>query len=106
MGKSGHVPRLAESMEPGSASDMKRRGSPAVTQSQADEAKSLPIDLPGTFKLILPTGLSDGPRLHDRDLQLLQPGTLVEVLEIMVVADDKRVRAKIKSPSGWISLRS
>jgi len=60
------------------------------------------------YRLVCQTGVSDGPRLADKDIETLPEGTEVEVLEIRVMHADERVRARIKHKQApaWISVHS
>lgn len=64
-------------------------------------------DTPGMYAIVEETGVTPGLELcAERDLVTrLQAGALVEVLEVVVRDDQKRIRGYIKSPVvGWISL--
>merc|ERR1719375_473169 len=43
-------------------------------------------------------------RLGDSIIGRLQPGDEVMVVEIVGVSEDNRIRGRLESPSGWISL--
>jgi len=41
---------------------------------------------------------------RDPDIAELGVGCVVEIEEVLLCADDQRLRARIKDPAGWISL--
>lgn len=60
--------------------------------------------LPGKYRVIDECAVGSGMRLHTADIGELEPGAEVSVLEVAVCAEDRRVRGRIESPAGWISL--
>lgn len=69
-------------------------------------AGELVEDLPGTYR-ILADGTAMGPTLELGDVvQELPAGELVEVVEVAATADLRRMRGRLLSPPGWISIRS
>jgi len=60
---------------------------------------------PGRYRIIAPALLSSGMR-HDpsRVIGDLQVGTCINVLEVVTLKEDMRVRGRVEDPPGWISL--
>jgi hypothetical protein len=91
-------------MEPSSAN-------PVWAGSDAPPGLPLPpalaLDKPGTYVTIAPNTSVDtaAPLASSSTIARLAAGTVVEVLEVVTMHEEKRVRAKIKQPEGWISLR-
>jgi hypothetical protein len=60
---------------------------------------------PGKHRIKRALKVSDGPMLGAETTANLDPGMIVDVLEVIHSADINRVRACIKEPQGWISLQ-
>lgn len=63
----------------------------------------------GVYRIIRDALLSSGPSLGDGDIGSVPIGALVEVLEVVYLQEDQRVRARIRfggADAGWISLKS
>merc|ERR1712008_25750 len=63
------------------------------------------IYTPGKHRIKRALKVSDGPALGGDTSVSLNPGTIVDVLEVVHRADINRVRACIKEPQGWITLQ-
>merc|ERR1711924_30457 len=64
-------------------------------------------DGPGDYVIILQgTIVGEEVELESKDLAKLEMGQIVKVVEVQRHPDIKRVRAKIESPAGWISLEN
>jgi len=63
------------------------------------------IYTPGRHRITRALKVSDGLALGGETSVSLNPGMIVDVLEVVHLADDNRVRACIKEPQGWISLQ-
>jgi len=66
---------------------------------------------PGMYRVLDETLVGDGPNLDSSDIGAVQEGDVVEVLEVLEVTEDERVRARIRfedheSGSAWMSLWS
>ncbi|CAK0858158.1 unnamed protein product [Prorocentrum cordatum] len=63
----------------------------------------------GVYRIIRDALLSSGPSLGDGDVGSMPIGALVEVMEVVDLQEDQRVRARIRfggADAGWISLKS
>jgi hypothetical protein len=64
---------------------------------------------PGMYKIAVVNSVvanSIEPAAADDEAALLDAGCIVEVLEVITVKKICRIRARIKSPEGWISLKN
>jgi len=61
-------------------------------------------DKPGIYEIICTAELRTSQSRSSYKIGSLLPMTEVEVLEVVRVMEDQRVRGKIKHPEGWISL--
>jgi len=63
------------------------------------------VDAPGSYIITNPATLGSGLRVSSSTpITELVPGTCVNVLEVIPVVDEERVRARIEEPRGYISL--
>lgn len=56
------------------------------------------------YKIIEETRVVDSTALDSQKVALLLPGVVVSVVEVVVMPEVQRVRARIQNPEGWISL--
>eukprot|EP00929_Paragymnodinium_shiwhaense_P017240 TRINITY_DN12628_c0_g1_i2.p1 TRINITY_DN12628_c0_g1~~TRINITY_DN12628_c0_g1_i2.p1 ORF type:complete len:2359 (-),score=516.31 TRINITY_DN12628_c0_g1_i2:144-7220(-) len=59
---------------------------------------------PGEYVLIRDATLTLGADVSSDDLQELAAGETVQVLEVLHLEADRRIRGRLREPSGWISL--
>jgi len=60
---------------------------------------------PGKYYLKERACISDGVRMDSQEINEVHPGTVVDVVEVKICEEDRRVRARIVEPAGWISIR-
>mmetsp|Transcript_17064 Transcript_17064/g.30795 ORF Transcript_17064/g.30795 Transcript_17064/m.30795 type:complete len:461 (+) Transcript_17064:101-1483(+) len=77
---------------------------PIGAKVQAAHHVSVPADVPGLYTIITDAAVSPRVSRLDPDIAELGVGSLVEIEEVLLCADDQRIRARIKDPAGWISL--
>jgi len=63
-------------------------------------------DLPGMYHLIGDSVLRDASSVTSKKLGVLKSGSDVEVMQVIQVDAVNRLRARVKQPAGWISLKS
>jgi len=103
-GKMKAIARLGRSQSSLLAASSAKRG------SQAPQAPQAPLleDKPGSYRLTRPVIVAPtvAPCPEQDVIAELPPGTIVKVLEIVELDDIERIRGRIESPAGWMSLRS
>jgi hypothetical protein len=70
----------------------------------ADVIARAGVDKPGPYVIVRATNVSNKLSNSSGFLQRLAIGTEVDVIEIVPAPEEKRLRAKIGNPDGWISL--
>jgi hypothetical protein len=76
--------------------------SPAVRASQPSKAV---LDERGSYVIMAEATVTTDIDRTSAEVATLDPGACVEVSEVMTIQEQKRIRAKIRSPHGWISLQ-
>jgi hypothetical protein len=71
---------------------------------QITEHLTLPVDEPGEYLVISDVAVGPALSREPEDIAMLPIGTVMKILEIVPCPEDKRVRARIEKPAGWISL--
>lgn len=68
--------------------------------------KQEPEDAAGQFMLIREAAVGPTAELGTRIVKRLPEGTVVKVLEVRTLQQDKRIRGRLNDPEGWISLKN
>jgi hypothetical protein len=63
-----------------------------------------PIDEPGVYVVIDDATVKAAVSVSSNHVNTVRAGTEVKVLEVVTLQQEQRIRAKIASPEGWISL--
>jgi len=58
----------------------------------------------GRYRLLRPGVVTQRLDIHSDDVALLQPGSVVDILEVAFVEEHRRIRGRISTPPGWLSL--
>jgi len=72
-----------------------------VASQCADVAE---VDSPGHYVVVVNAKVSSAPCLKSEKIACVPKGTGVQVLEIVELQEERRIRAHIRQPAGWISL--
>lgn len=76
-----------------------------VLKKSMHKLRNLEADAAGTYKILHDGAiLSDGPSTNSTAIGTIGEGTVVDILKVVVVQGEDRVRGRVKSPNGWISL--
>lgn len=76
-------------------------GPPTAEQQLAEIKGMFP---PGEYRLVNEGYPTADASTESDDIGELPPGTLVNISEVVVMLEEKRVRGKIDKPAGWLSL--
>lgn len=80
---------------------------PELDPEMAAASPEAPItDVPGLYRLIRRAIIKEGVAWDSKPVKELEEGTVVDVVEVAAALVDRRVRARIADPAGWISLVS
>jgi hypothetical protein len=77
---------------------------PELEQGDAIAPGNAAVDKPGLYVILKATNVSKKQSNSSAYIQRLKVGTEIDVIEIVPVPEEKRLRAKIRDPEGWISL--
>lgn len=58
------------------------------------------------YVVLRKVGATEDQNMNSRHIRLLQPGSVVSVIEVEYMADERRVRGKLLEPPSWITLLS
>merc|ERR1712232_611786 len=62
-------------------------------------------DLPGPYRILhAGVAVTEGFAMGSQDVAALGRGTVVDVLQVQAAPSEERIRGRIASPAGWISL--
>lgn len=73
----------------------------AVADQQPEET---PQDAPGRYMVLKRTAVQLTAKVGSQKFATLEPGCEVKVVEVVDLTEDRRVRARVEEPAGWISL--
>merc|ERR1712060_292231 len=76
-------------------------GDVAENDQQPEEK---PKDAPGRYMVLKRTAVQLTAKVGSQKFATLEPGCEVSVVEVVDSTEDRRVRARVEEPAGWISL--
>lgn len=76
-----------------------------VLKKSMHKLRNLEPDAPGSYQILHDGAvLSDGTSTKSTAIGSVGEGTIVDIVKVVVLRDEDRVRGRVKSPNGWISL--
>lgn len=93
--------------EPRYAMKFKTSEDAAKFKETFEEAKRCSVETDAVeYVVVRKVGATAESDIHSRHVKLISTGTIVSVVQVLYLAEAKRVRARLVKPAGWITLMS